>query len=49
MVFAEMQPFKRVENHFTNSLLYKEDGKVVKKPLPIDIDSVNEADSESRD
>ena len=29
MVLAEMQPFKRVENYFTDSLLYRENGKVV--------------------
>jgi len=46
-VFAEMQPFKGIENYFTDSLLYKENGKVVEKSLPDDIDSGNEADSES--
>ena len=40
-VFAEMQPFKVVENHFTVSLLYKENSKVIKKSLPDDIDSGN--------
>ena len=30
-VFVEMQPFKGVENYFTDSLLYKENSKVVKK------------------
>jgi len=48
-VFAEMQPFTRVENYFTDSLLYKENGKVVKKSLPDDIDSGNIADFESGD
>jgi len=46
-VFAEMQPFKGVENYFTDSLLYRENGKVVEKSLPDDIDSRNEVDSES--
>jgi len=46
-VFAEMQPFKGVENYFIDSLFYKENSKVVKKPLPDDINSGNEADSES--
>jgi len=46
MVFAEIQPFKRVENYFTDSLLYRENGKVVEKLLPDDIDSANEANSE---
>ena len=48
-VFANMQPFKGVKNYFTDSLLYKENGKVVKKLLPDDIDSGNEADLESED
>jgi len=47
MVFVEMQPFKGVENYFTDSLLYRENGKVVKKSLRDDINSGNEADSES--
>jgi len=42
-----MQPFKGVENYFTDSLLYKEDGKVINKLLPDDIDSGNEINSES--
>ena len=46
-VFTEMQPFKGVKNYFTNSLLYQENGKVVKKSLPDDIDNDNEANSES--
>ena len=46
-VFTEMQPFKRVENYFTDYLLYRENDKVVNKLWPDDIDSGNEADSES--
>ena len=46
-LFAEMQLFIGVENYFTDSLLYRENSKVVKKSLPNDIDSDNEADSES--
>ena len=38
-----------MENYFTDSLLYKENGKVVKKLLLGDIDSDNEANSESED
>jgi len=38
-----------MENYFTDSLLYKENDKVVEKSLSDDIDSGNEADSESRD
>ena len=48
-IFTEMQLFKGVQNYFTDSLLYKENGKVVEKPLPNGIDSCNEADSESGD
>ena len=40
-----MQPFKLVENYFTDSLLYKKNDKVVEKPLPNDFDNDNEADS----
>jgi len=36
-----------VEKYFTDSLLYKENDKVVEKLLPDDIDSSNKADSES--
>ena len=49
MVFVEMQSFKGVENYFSDSLLYKENSKVVEKPLPNDINSGNEGDSESRE
>jgi len=48
-----MQPFKGVENYFTDSnyfidsLLYKENGKVIKISFPDDIDNGNEVDSES--
>ena len=38
-----------MESYFTDSLFYKENGRVVKKSLPDDIDSDNEADSESGD
>jgi len=33
-VFAETQPFKGVKNYFTDFLLYRETGKVVKELLP---------------
>jgi len=45
-MFTKIQLFKRVENYFTDSLLYRENGKVVEKSLPNDINSGNEADSE---
>jgi len=44
-VFAEMQPFKGVNNYFIDSLLYRENGKVVEKSLLEDIDSGDELDS----
>ena len=44
IVFAKMHPFKRVENNYTNSLLYEENNKVAEKSLPDDIDSGNKAD-----
>jgi len=46
-VFAERQPFKGVENYFTDALLYQEAGETPKEPLPDDDESGNEADSES--
>jgi len=49
MVFTATQPFKGVENYFNDSLLYRETGKVVKQPLPDDIDNDNEANSESEE
>ena len=45
-VFAEMQPFKGVENYFIDSLLYQGNSKVVKKPLSDDINNDNDADPE---
>ena len=47
MVFTEMQPFKGVENYFTNFLLSQETSKVLKEPLLDDIDSSNEVDFDS--
>ena len=38
-----------MKNYFTDSLLYQENSKIVKKLLPEDIDNDNEADSESGD
>ena len=46
MVFAEKQPFKGVENYFTDALLYQEANEVAKEPLLEDDDSDNEVDSE---
>ena len=42
-----MQPFKEVENYFTDSLLYQENNEPIKQPLPDNVDSGNEADSKS--
>jgi len=49
MVFAKKQPFKRVENYFTDALLYQEANEVAKEPLLEDDDSCNEANSESEE
>jgi len=49
MVFTEKQPFKTVENYFTDALLYQEDNKIAKEPLPKDVDSGNEVDSEAEE
>jgi len=49
MVFAEVQPFKGVEIYFTDSLLYQEDIEPLKQSLSDDVDSANEADSESEE
>ena len=46
-MFAEKQPFKGVENYFTDALLYQEIGETSKEPLLDNDDSGNEADSES--
>ena len=46
-VFAEKQPFKGVENYFTDALLYQEVSETSKDSLPDSDDSGNEADSES--
>jgi len=46
-VFAEKQPFKGVENYFTDALLYQKFSKTSKESLPDNDDSGNEADSES--
>jgi len=48
-VFTETQAFKRVKNYFTDTLFYWEITKVAKEPFPDDIDSDNEADSESEE
>jgi len=48
-VFTKTQPFKGLENYFTDSLLYKENGKMVKKSLANNIDDGNKVDSESGD
>ena len=45
-IFVEKQPFKSVENYFTDALLYHEANKVTKELLLEDDDSGNEVDSE---
>ena len=48
-VFTEKQPFKWVENYFTDCLLYQGDNEIAKEPLLEDDDSGNKADSESEE
>ena len=48
-VFTEVQPFKRVENYFTDSLIYQEDIRPLKQSLSDDGDSGNKADSKSEE
>ena len=45
-LIAERYPFKRVENYFTDSLLYQDSLKIEKNPQPEELDSDNEADVE---
>ena len=45
-VFTEKQPFKGVENYFTDAFLYQEANEVAKVPLLEDDDSGNEMDSQ---
>jgi len=47
-MFAEKQPFKGVENFFTDALLYQEANEVAKESLFED-DNSNEADLESEE
>jgi len=40
-MFVEKQPFKGVENYFTDALLYQEVGEASKESLPDNDDSGN--------
>jgi len=44
-----VQPFKKVENYFTDSLIYQKDIEPLKQSWPNDVDSGIEADSESEE
>jgi len=44
MLIAKRHPFKRVENYFTDSLLYQDSIKTDENPHPDEHDSGNEAD-----
>ena len=46
-IFVGNQPFKGMENYFTDALLYQKIGETSKESLPDDDDSGNEVDSES--
>jgi len=48
-VFTEMQLFERVNNYFTDFLPYQENNKPVEQSLPDNVDSGNEANSESEE
>ena len=48
-VFTEKQPFKGVENYFTDAFLYQKANEVAKELLFEDDDSDNEADSDSEE
>ena len=48
MLIAERHPFKRVENYFTDSLLYQDFLKANENPPPKEPDSGNEADVEPK-
>ena len=43
-LIAERHLFKRVENYFTDSLLYQNSLKMNENPQPEELDSGNEAD-----
>jgi len=43
---TEKHPFKRIENYFTDSLLYQDPLEFAEDPTPNDHDSSNEADIE---
>ena len=45
-LITERHPFKRVENYFTDSLLYQDSLETDKNPQPEELDSGNEADVE---
>ena len=42
-LITERHPFKRIENYFTDSLLYQDSLKTDKNPQPEELDSDNEA------
>ena len=49
MLNAERHPFKRVENYFTNSLLYQDFLETNENLHPKESDSCNEADTEPKE
>jgi len=48
MLIAKMHLFKRVENYFTDSLLYQDFLEADENPQPKEPDSGNEANVESK-
>jgi len=45
-LIADRHPFNRVENYFTDSLLYQDSLETSENPQPEEPDSANEADTE---
>ena len=48
MLITERHPFKRVENYFTDSLLYQDSVETDENPQPDDLESCNETDIEPK-
>ena len=44
-MIAERHPFKRIENYFTDSLLYQDSLETNENPQPEELDSGNETDT----
>ena len=47
MLITEKYPFKGLENYFTDSLLHQDSLETAENPSPEDLDSGNEANTET--